>query len=39
MNYQLFVMNADGSDVRQVTFPPGINLIAQWGQLRVHLQQ
>jgi len=38
-NYQLFVMNADGSDVSQLTFPPGIHLIAQWGQVRVHSTQ
>jgi TolB protein len=37
-NYQLYVMNADGSNLRQLTSPPGINLLAQWGQLRVHLQ-
>lgn len=44
-NYQLFEMqpslNPDGTRPAptQVTSPPGINLIANWGQLRVHLKQ
>jgi TolB protein len=33
---QLWVMNADGTDQRQLTLPPGINLLAYWGVLRVH---
>ncbi len=33
---QLFVMNADGSNQTQLTFPPGFNTLAQWGELRVH---
>jgi Tol biopolymer transport system component len=32
---QLFVMNADGSDQTQLTFPPGVNNLAHWGELRV----
>ena len=32
---QLFVMNADGTGVTQITNPPGGNLIANWGELRV----
>jgi TolB protein len=31
---QLFVMNADGTDPTQLTFPPGINLLAAWGVVR-----
>ncbi len=40
---QLFTMNAalnaDGTlpTATQVTFPPGTNLLAHWGQLRVKL--
>ena len=33
---QLWVMNADGTDQRQLTSPPGLNLLAHWGVLRVH---
>jgi TolB protein len=33
---QLWMMNPDGSDQKQVTSPPGANLIAHWGELRVH---
>jgi Tol biopolymer transport system component len=33
---QLWVMNADGTGETQLTFPPGLNLLAHWGQLRVH---
>ncbi len=32
---QLFMMNADGSDEAQLTFPPGVNNLAHWGELRV----
>lgn len=32
---QLFVMNADGTQQTQLTFPPGINNLAHWGELRV----
>jgi TolB protein len=32
---QLWLMNAEGSSQRQLTLPPGINLLAHWGQLRV----
>jgi Tol biopolymer transport system component len=33
---QLYVMNADGTDLTQVTFPPGSSLLANWGELKVH---
>jgi TolB protein len=33
---QLWIMNADGTNQAQLTSPPGINLIAHWGELRVH---
>jgi TolB protein len=33
--FQLFEMNADGADVVQLTTPPGLNLFANWGELRV----
>jgi len=32
---QLFVMKADGTEVAPITNPPGFNLIADWGVLRV----
>src|SRR5262245_18372554 len=35
---QLWLMNADGTNQAQLTSPPGINLIAHWGELRVHDQ-
>jgi TolB protein len=31
---QLFVMNAGGTEETQLTFPPGINLLAAWGVVR-----
>jgi len=34
---QLFTMNADGTNQTQLTVPPGLNLLARWGQLRVHI--
>ncbi len=34
---QLFIMNADGTNQHQVTNTPGINLFANWGQLRGHI--
>jgi TolB protein len=34
---QLWVMNADGTDQTQVTFPPGVNLFAHWGELSVKI--
>jgi TolB protein len=34
---QLFVMNADGTGMTQITNPPGVNIIANWGELRVHV--
>ena len=36
---QLFLMNADGTGQRQLTTPPGLNLFANWGVLRVHLHK
>ena len=30
-SFQLFVINADGTGERQLTFPPGINGFAHWG--------
>jgi TolB protein len=32
---QVFVMKADGTEVTQITGPPGVNLLANWGELRV----
>jgi TolB protein len=32
-SFQLFVMNSDGTGERQLTFPPGINAFAHWGQI------
>ncbi len=32
---QLFVMNADGTQQSQLTFPPGVNNLAHWGELRL----
>ena len=34
---QLFVMNADGTGMTQITNSLGGNLIANWGELRVHV--
>lgn len=34
---QLFVMNSNGTGETQLTFPPGFNLLASWGLLRVHV--
>ena len=36
---QLWVMNADGSGATQITFPPGLNLLAHFGRLRVHVKE
>jgi TolB protein len=33
---QLFTINADGTQPTQLTFPPGQNLLANWGEIRVH---
>jgi len=33
-NQQLHVMNADGSDQTQMTFPPGFNLFACFGEIK-----
>ena len=32
---ELFVMNADGTGVTQISDSAGMNLIAHWGELRV----
>jgi TolB protein len=32
---QLFVMNADGTEPIQLSFPPGMNNLASWGELRI----
>ena len=32
--FQLFVINADGTAEKQLTFPPGQNLLANWGEVR-----
>jgi TolB protein len=34
---QLWLMNADGTGQMQLTNPPGLNTIANWGVLRVHI--
>lgn len=34
---QLFTIKPDGTDEAQLTFPPGLNLLASWGELRVHV--
>jgi TolB protein len=36
---QLFVMNADGTGLTQITDVPGINLVANWGELRVKVDR
>jgi len=36
---QLYVMNPDGTGEMQLTGPPGSNLLANWGVLRVHEAQ
>ena len=35
---ELWVMNADGTDQTQLTNTPGINLLANWGVLRVKVE-
>jgi TolB protein len=37
--YQLWEMNTDGTSPTQVTTPPGFNLFANWGELRVRVPQ
>lgn len=32
--FQLISINADGSDEKQLTFPPGFNAFPHWGELR-----
>ena len=36
---QLFTMNADGTNPVQLTNGPGVNLLAHWGVLRVHVKE
>ena len=36
---ELFVMNADGTDQKQLTDTPGINIDPSWGRLRVKVGQ
>ena len=36
--FQLFTMNPDGTGLAQVTNTPGLNLFANWGELRVHVK-
>ena len=35
--FQIFVMNADGTGEQQLTFPPGRNGFANWGVLNRRL--
>jgi Tol biopolymer transport system component len=35
---QMFIMNADGTDQTQVTFGPGLNTLAQWGEVRTRVE-
>ena len=35
ITFQLWEMNADGTGAVQLTQPPGLNLFANWGELRV----
>jgi Tol biopolymer transport system component len=35
---QLWTMNADGTGQTQLTGPPGLNALANWGELRVHVK-
>ena len=37
--FQLFQMNADGTGAVQMTTPPGLNLFANWGELRVKVAE
>jgi TolB protein len=32
--FQLFVINADGTAEKQLTFPPGLNAFPNWGEIR-----
>lgn len=36
---QLWLMNADGAGQTQLTNPPGVNTLANWGVVRVHKQK
>ena len=36
---QLFSMNADGTNPIQLTSGPGLNVLAHWGVLRVHVKE
>lgn len=37
--FQLFQMNADGTNAVQMSAPPGLNLFANWGELRVKVEK
>jgi Tol biopolymer transport system component len=32
--FQLFLINADGTGEKQLTFPPGLNGFPNWGEVR-----
>jgi VCBS repeat-containing protein len=34
---QMFIMKADGTEQTQVTYPPGLNLLGQWGEVRTRV--
>jgi TolB protein len=33
--FQLFTINADGTDEKQLTFPPGFSGFASWGRAKM----
>ncbi len=37
LGQEVFLMNADGTNQIQLTDTPGVNLLANWGELRVHV--
>ena len=36
---EMFTMNSDGTDAHPVTSEPGINLLAQWGEVRTRVEK
>lgn len=36
---QLWTMNVDGTEQTQLTSAPGVNLLANWGELRAHVKE
>lgn len=38
-DFEICVMNADGTAQTQLTSPPGVNLLANWDELRVHVKE